>query len=164
MRESEVQLRDFFDLFDEDSEEEQDERHSSLETLMDIPDPSNNNIIWSVYTTRVDAATQTEPEDFGGADADEEAGADREPQGSGEPVQALVGPIIYADDIDLGDWLASDGEDDIFYPGMETPPSPLSDSSDSGNDEPAISIQELEAEREDQLATELREWLNNYTA
>ena len=171
MQERDLLLRDFFDLFD--LEEEEEETHASMETLMTIQDPRNQRIIWTVQVTRVDASTQTEPEVERDREAEnetrdiEEQAQPNERSTEDEDGQILAGPIYYADDYVVpGNWYQnSDQEDDdIFYPGMATPPSLLSTSSDSGNDEPSPTIQELEAERGEELANELREWLNNYTA
>ena len=168
MQERDLLLRDFFDLFDLGEEEE--ETHASMETLMTIQDPRNQRIIWTVHVTRVDASTQTEPEVERDREAEnetrEEQAQPNEGSSENEDGQLLAGPIYYADDYVVpGNWYqTSDEEDDIFYPGMATPPSPLSTSSDSGNDEPSVTIQELEAERGEELANEQREWLNNYTA
>ena len=176
MQERDLLLRDFFNLFD--LEEEDDDTHASIETLMTIQDPRNQRIIWSVHVTRVDVATQTEPEtEREGEREATEAITERESEEQAHMTESeteseenpiLAGAIYYADDYVVpGNWHHPDEDEDIdniFYPGMATPPSPLSTSSDSGTDEPAVTIQELEAERGEELANELREWLNNYTA
>ena len=94
-------------------------------------------------------------------------------EGNGEPtldmegpeVNNLAGPIYYADNTLEPFYLEEEEEEeDIYHPGLATPPSPISTNSDSGNDEPVISIQELEAERMEEFNDELRDWLNDYTA